>query len=231
MSSIRNATSGFRRTLVTATLAAALPAIAGCNLKYKRPVEAANDDIVQDQAMQVRQWPEQEALFANSSLEAFRNRFPYNYETTRSQRKQLGYVASPLAFVVQSIVFPFTFIKNPPGTKQTFRTVSYEPTHTAMPDRPELIEGISRMPRGGLDTPSAAEPSPTPSPTPAPGPTPAPAPTPTPARPPTPAPAPSPAPAPTPAPAPKPAPTPKPPPRPNLAPAPAPAPTPSPLNK
>ena len=32
-----------------------------------------------------------------TTLEAFRNRFPYDYQTTKDQRADQGYVASPLA--------------------------------------------------------------------------------------------------------------------------------------
>ncbi|QOV90861.1 hypothetical protein [Humisphaera borealis] len=150
MSSIRNSTLvRGRRSLALLALAGVIPAIAGCNLKYKRPAEAANDDIVQDDAMAIRTWPQQDAEFANSTLEAFKNRFPYDYQTTKDQRADQGFVASPLAFVVQSVVFPFTFIKNPPGTKEKYSTLTYEPTYTAMPARPAAVEGISRMPQGG----------------------------------------------------------------------------------
>lgn len=212
MSSIRNVSTGFRRSLLALALAGIVPAIGGCNLKYQRPVVAANDEIPTDEAMEARQWPQQEALFANSSLVAFRNRFPYNYETTREQRTELGYIASPLAFIAQSIWFPITFFKNPPGTKQTFRTVEYEPTYTAMPSRPEPVEGISRLPEAQSTVkPVQSTPTPTPirtsPPTPTPMPTPSPAPAPAPAR--TPAPSGTRAPTPAPSPAPAPSPTPK----------------------
>ena len=151
MSSIRNSTLvRIRRSLAVLALAGVVPAVAGCNLKYKRPAEAANDDIVPDEAMAIRTWPQQDAEFANSTLEAFKNRFPYDYQTSRDQRKDQGFVASPLAFVVQSVVFPFTFIKNPPGKKETYSTLTYEPTYTAQPSRPPLVDGITRMPQGGV---------------------------------------------------------------------------------
>lgn len=151
MSSIRNSNlARIRRSVALLALAGVLPAVMGCNLKYKRPAEAANDEIVPDEAMAIRTWPQQDAAFANSTLEAYKNRFPYDYQTTSDQRKDQGPIASPLAFVVQSVVFPFTFIKNPPGTKQTYSTLTYEPTFTSNPSRPPLVEGISRMPQGGM---------------------------------------------------------------------------------
>ncbi len=148
MFSIRSSTFA-RRSLAALALIAVFPAVTGCNLKYKRPAEAANDEIAIDEAMAIRTWPQQDADFANSTLEAFRNRFPYDYQTTKDQRADQGYVASPLAFMVQSVVFPFTFIKNPPGTKQTFSTLTYEPTYTANPSRPTPVAtDIERMPQG-----------------------------------------------------------------------------------
>lgn len=152
MSLIRNVRLA-RRWAAVLALAGLLPAFAGCNLKYKRPAEAANDDIAIDEAMAIRTWPQQDAEFANSTLEAFKNRFPYDYQTTKDQRADQGYVASPLAFVVQSIVFPFTFISNPPGTKQTYSTLTYEPTFTANPTRVPLTENIERLPQGRTAAP------------------------------------------------------------------------------
>jgi hypothetical protein len=149
MSSIRNSNFA-RRSLAVLAIAGLLPAVTGCNLKYKRPVEAANDEIVPDEAMAIRTWPQQDADFANSTLEAYKNRFPYNYQTTQDQRTDQGYIASSLAFVVQAVVLPFTFIKNPPGTKERFSTLTYEPSYTVNPSRPPLVEGISRMPQGGM---------------------------------------------------------------------------------
>lgn len=147
MFSIRNAPR-FRRSLALLAMAGLLPAITGCNLKYKRPPEASNDAIAEDEAMALRKWPQQDAEFANSTLEAYRSRFPYNYQTTKDQRPDQGYVASPAAFLVGAIWLPFSFFKYPPGAKQTFSTLTYEPTYTAMPARPPLVEGISRLPQG-----------------------------------------------------------------------------------
>jgi hypothetical protein len=131
-----------------ALLAAALPAVSGCSgykpysvrayesLSYKRPPEPPmNPPGADDEAMARRQWGQQEALYANSGIEAYANRFRYNYETSRNMNEYAGIVTGPLMFIGQSLFFPFTFIRAAPFEKETYRPFSAEPTFTGNPTR------------------------------------------------------------------------------------------------
>ncbi|HEX8912467.1 MAG TPA: hypothetical protein VF796_08910, partial [Humisphaera sp.] len=76
-----------RRSAAAATLAAAaLSPLAGCNLHPANPVEPVSEPQGDDPAIVRRQWPEQDATFANSTTETYRNRFPYTANNIQGQR-------------------------------------------------------------------------------------------------------------------------------------------------
>src|SRR5687768_2287677 len=138
MCSTRNAKparrSRFFRTLAAAALVGVLaPALTGCRtykaLSYQRPVEPAMDPAAQeDEAMARRQWREQQALYANSGVTTYANRFRYNYETTQHLRPVTGILVGPLAFVGQTLAFPLSFFRAPVGETQVNRPLAVEPS-------------------------------------------------------------------------------------------------------
>ena len=131
-------TSVARRLAATLSLAAIGFSLVGCQSNYQQPMQAANNPQGEDEAMARRNWPKQEALFANSKLEAYSKRFPYDYASSQSNSKYAGIVVSPAMFVLQTIWLPFSFIKYPFGSKQNYSTLTVEPTYTGIPDRPAL---------------------------------------------------------------------------------------------
>src|SRR3954451_13466634 len=142
MFSIRNGNlfRRFRRIAALAAVASVVPALGGCSaykaLSYKRPAEPAmNPTGPDDEAMARRQWRQQEALYANSGIEAYANRFRYNYETTRNMNEYAGIIAGPAAFIGQSLWFPFTFIRAAPFEKETYRPFAADPSFTGNPTR------------------------------------------------------------------------------------------------
>jgi hypothetical protein len=198
MSSIRNRSfavgcSNRRRfargALSLLALAGLAPGLTGCST-YSEPIvdRAANDPAGEDEVMARRNWPQQQALFANSTLLAYKNRAPYDYERAEDQSRYEAVAAAPFLFVGQALALPFTLIKYPPGTKQTYSTVVYEPTYTAVPDRVDQVPNLVRIPpsdavtdrpRPATDAPAPAQggagiapatPEPAPVPRPEPGP-------------------------------------------------------------
>lgn len=125
-----------------ALLLGVVPALTGCNLNYQRPVEPAMNPTEEDAAIAYRrgQWPAQstDALYANTGVTAYANRFRYNYATQSQQSAYAGVITGPVAFVAQAIVFPLTFIRAPFGAMETYRPLTVEPSYTGIPRRDPL---------------------------------------------------------------------------------------------
>src|SRR5690348_1800248 len=135
----RSIRRGMRRgVLALAAAAALLPAVGGCAKNYQRPVDPANNPTDADPALAYRNWPLQDAQFANSKTTTYRNRFPYDGERASNQSAYAGTIVSPIMFFGQSLFLPISFILHPPGSTQVQSTVAIEPTFTANPSRPEL---------------------------------------------------------------------------------------------
>jgi hypothetical protein len=167
MFSTRN-TPAIRRSRVRRAIAAVAvmgmlaPSLTGCSaykrLGYQRPTEPAMDpNGPPDEAMATRQWKQQEALFANSGVTAYANRFRYNYETSRELKPYAGVLAGPLAFIGQTFTFPFTFLRAPIGATETYRPLSVEPTFTANPVR-EPLGPATGSPEAAPSSPGAPVP-------------------------------------------------------------------------
>ena len=155
--------SRVRRAIAALALAGSVaPLLTGCSaykkLSYQRPTEPAMDPSgPPDEAMAIRQWKQQEALYANSGVTAYANRFRYNYETSREMKPVTGVVAGPFLFIGQSLFFPFTFFRAGFGATDTYRPLSVEPTFTANPAR-EPLGPLNGSPEGAPSSPGAPVP-------------------------------------------------------------------------
>ena len=128
----------------------------GCNLNYHRPVEPAMNPQSSDEAQARRQWKQQDAVYANSGIKAFANRARYNYETASTQYPATGILLGPLAFVAQSLVLPFTFIRAAPFARETYRTLEVEPSFTVNPARDPQGPAVANGGGGAGETPTNA---------------------------------------------------------------------------
>src|SRR4051794_27304630 len=112
-----------------ALVGACLAGSAGCKqYAQPQPVNPTNAPIVVDEAMEARDWELSRGYWTDSHLVAYPNRFPFTYESVAGLNKYRGILSDAPMFVYQTIRLPFTFIKQPPGARQTYATVEDEPS-------------------------------------------------------------------------------------------------------
>src|SRR4051794_24077236 len=114
------------RTVVLALLGVGLAASAGCKQwAQPEPLNPTNGPIVSDEAMEARDWEMSRGYWADSHLVAYPTRFPYTYQSVAGYNKYTGIYADAPMFLYQTLRLPFTFIKKPPGARQTYAAVEY----------------------------------------------------------------------------------------------------------
>lgn len=149
-----------------------LAAITGCShAPAPQPEPTDSTPLVIDEAMQKRDWPQSDVTWANGDTVAGATRFGYVPQTEGEgvSRAILGDEAGNAlldtgAFIVQSIVVPFTYFVDPPFVKKTYQGVIYEPTSFAMPvlppDEQPVEEGSVPLASAPEDASPAAAPTP-----------------------------------------------------------------------
>ena len=122
------------RAAALALLGAGLAGTAGCKQwAQPEPLNPTNAPIVTDEAMDARDWELSHGYWADSHLVAYPTRFPYTYQSLAGYNKYTGVFTDAPQFLYQTLRLPFTFIKQPPGTRKTYAAVEYEPSYTVMP--------------------------------------------------------------------------------------------------
>lgn len=124
MSSIRN--------LVKTTLGLSLVMLVagGCESTNQYPIARLNTTPVQqDEAMALRQWDQNRALYANGNVSAWPTLYPYQAAEANGDVANLFW--APTIFVGQTIVLPITAIVTPAWEPTVSRGVYVPPTFTA----------------------------------------------------------------------------------------------------
>jgi hypothetical protein len=114
-------------------LAVALGGAGGCKTPPPGPVETYEPKQL-DEAMVYRQeWPQTKAYFASGAVRTYRERWPYNYWSTRNNSRYASMFLDLPAFVYQSIRLPFTYLFYPPFTTKVEPGLQLNPSYTGVP--------------------------------------------------------------------------------------------------
>lgn len=98
-------------------------------------LQATDEPIVlNDEAMQQRQWPQSVSLYGNGTVQAFALRWPY--EGMETDYDESNIIADPVFFVVETMSLPFRIALEPPGTMTNYAGQVVPPTYNAMPPLP-----------------------------------------------------------------------------------------------
>lgn len=128
----RRPRNGWRAAL--AVLGLGLAASAGCKqYAQPEPLNPTDAPIVTDEAMAARDWELSRGYWADSHLVAYPTRFPYTYQSVAGYNKYTSIATDAPMFVYQTLRLPYTLVKQPPGTRETYAAVEYEPSYTVMP--------------------------------------------------------------------------------------------------
>jgi hypothetical protein len=121
--------------LLSATILTGLIALGCQKVEPYQTMELSKAPIHQDEAMDVRQWPDHESLYAAGYCYAEPTLFPYTVRYAAPSVETL--VASPAIFVGQTILTPVWMIATPPWDRVYYRGVMIPPTYTAAPEPPD----------------------------------------------------------------------------------------------
>lgn len=114
----------------TLGLAGAMLIAGGCESTTQYPVARLNPTpIKQDEAMAVRQWDQNKALYANGTVTAYPTLYPYKADPANGDLANV--VLAPALFLGQTIALPVTAIVTPPWQETESRGVYTPPTFTA----------------------------------------------------------------------------------------------------
>ena len=124
MSSIRNIAKS------TIGLALLILVAGGCESTNQYPIARLNPTPVpQDEAMALRQWDQNHARYANSTVSAFPTLYPYQAAEANGDLANAWW--APALYVGQTIALPVTAIMTPPWDPTVSRGVYVPPTYTA----------------------------------------------------------------------------------------------------
>ena len=114
---------------------AALLAIgaAGCAEKAYQPTvqKLSPAPIVEDEAMELRDWQRSSAVYANGVSVSYPTLYPYVARKNVPAIEPV--IMEPVLFVGQTLALPITAIDTPPWQDTSYRGVDTPPTYTAVP--------------------------------------------------------------------------------------------------
>ena len=107
--------------------------VSGCQRISNTPPERLNPEpIVVDEAMQHRDWPEQNAYYTNTSVVARPTGERYEVKPDLGAERRHIYV-DPVVWAGNTLLMPVVLIANPPWTPVAYRAETIAPTYTAQP--------------------------------------------------------------------------------------------------
>lgn len=118
------------RKLVTSALL--LAAISGCQRAADpREVALSNAPIVEDEAMQLRQWEPSVSHYASGVSPSYPTLYPY--VARRDLAGAAGFVLNPAIFFAQTALLPITFFAAPAWEMEDAQGTHTPATYTAVP--------------------------------------------------------------------------------------------------
>lgn len=103
---------------------------AGCTRVDDYAVARMNPTpIEQDEAMAIRQWDQNKALYSNGTVTAYPTLYPYTGAASNGDYVNLFW--DPTLFVGQTLAVPVTACVTPPWKETVYRGVYTPPTFTA----------------------------------------------------------------------------------------------------
>ena len=114
----------------TLALAVVMLVAVGCESTNPVPVARTNPTpIKQDEAMDLRQWDQTKALYANGAVTAYPTLYPYQADPANGDLANL--FLAPAIFVGQTIALPVSAVVTAPWQETDSRSVYTPPTFTA----------------------------------------------------------------------------------------------------
>jgi len=122
-----------RNRRIFLAVACAAPLVAGCQIEHRipgpEPVNAT--PIVVDQAIAQRNWDPAPALYTNDVVMAFPD-----YSPLRAKNNKYNPVVETPLFLANIAYMPVGVFIDPPWVMVGYKSMSMEPTYTAMPPLP-----------------------------------------------------------------------------------------------
>jgi len=133
------------RVVLCASLALALVAT-GCQWrKPEKPAAVENYPLPPDPAIQLREWPQQTALYANGATVA--GPTGYVLEPKENQPEYTDYYDDFATWTANTVMMPFVLMITPPWTEEIYRGEYVLATYTGQPPLPpQMAPGY--MPKG-----------------------------------------------------------------------------------